>query len=350
MKKANRYNAILKISQPPEGLITKQIDFTVTKIDEENRVIDFVGSDETEDRAGDILRVAGWDTKEYMKNPVFLFAHNYRDLPVGKAIDVNPDLGSKQLRFKIQFPSADEYAFGNTVYKMYRGGYIRAVSVGFKPIASEERRDANNNLMMGRDYTKQQLLELSAVSVPCNPNALMTGVGKGEFSDAEVSELVKCKMISPEELAKTKSAGDAPPADTKTKDAPPATEPDKNAPPAPPAKLVFYIRNEKGEYVEATPENLPIDTKDPMVQLVDATKKAFNDILAGISQLDDSIDELHQKVNKINAEPEAPQKASEAGGGSGNSPTEPPQAGLYDGLFAGIGKAIKTIQETNKKL
>lgn len=35
----------------------------------------FVASDETADRYGDIVRVAGWDLANYKRNPIVLFQH-----------------------------------------------------------------------------------------------------------------------------------------------------------------------------------------------------------------------------------------------------------------------------------
>ena len=52
----------------------------------ENRVIERVTSTETPDRMGDIVRAAGIDNKAYRKNPVVLFAHDHRNLPIGASL------------------------------------------------------------------------------------------------------------------------------------------------------------------------------------------------------------------------------------------------------------------------
>src|SRR5262245_25714543 len=38
--------------------------------------LEFVLSDETPDRMGDIIRADGWDTRNFKRNPVALFAHS----------------------------------------------------------------------------------------------------------------------------------------------------------------------------------------------------------------------------------------------------------------------------------
>jgi len=48
------------------------------------RILTFLATDETPDRAGDIVRVDGGDVKRFMQNPVFLVQH--RALPVARVL------------------------------------------------------------------------------------------------------------------------------------------------------------------------------------------------------------------------------------------------------------------------
>src|SRR4029077_8971120 len=43
---------------------------------------EFILSDETPDRMGDIIESAGWDLKQFKKNPIALFGHK-ADFPIG---------------------------------------------------------------------------------------------------------------------------------------------------------------------------------------------------------------------------------------------------------------------------
>lgn len=139
--------------------------------EEEDRTLDFVISDESEDRDEDIISVDGWDFTNYMKNPVVLFAHNYHAPAVAMG---NPRIEGKKVKSLTKFASPDEYAFADTLYKLYKGGYMRATSVGFLPREWTENRNSR-----GYNFLKQELLEYSLVPVPSNPNAIQEAAQKG---------------------------------------------------------------------------------------------------------------------------------------------------------------------------
>lgn len=164
--------------------IIKILPFEVKEVSP--RVLEFVGSTEGKDREGDIIMADGWKLANYKKNPVFMWVHNYTDPPIGKAIKVWAKDG--QLRFHIQFAEQHEYDFADTVYKLYKGGYLRASSVGFIPIKSEpmETKEDDEDMMFGHRptrYLQQELLELSGCPVPANPEALAEAKAKGLIKD-----------------------------------------------------------------------------------------------------------------------------------------------------------------------
>lgn len=163
----------------------------IKSIDEANRTITFVASTQTEDRYGDCVMVEGWDTSNYAKNPVFLWAHDSSQLPIGKCVGLAKQMGSKPaLVQKIQFATADENPFAENVWKLYKGGYLSAVSVGFIPHEMSLRMDEETGYITGYDMTKQELLELSAVPVPANPEALALAMKSSE----NISGVELCKL------------------------------------------------------------------------------------------------------------------------------------------------------------
>ena len=171
-----------------EEKILKTLDFEIKEIgDPEDRTLEFIGSDESVDSYGDIMEVAGWDLDRYQKNPVFLWAHRYDQPPVGKAIQV---MQGDKLKFHIKFASADTYPFADTIYKLYKGGFLRGTSVGFMPREHEELVN-DDGARTGWRYKRQELLELSAVPVPANPNALVMAVQKGIVSPREMEDVFK---------------------------------------------------------------------------------------------------------------------------------------------------------------
>lgn len=135
--------------------------------------LSFVLSTATADRENDVVAQAGWRLEAYQRNPVMLWAHDYRQLPVGKPSMVGVD-GDKLVARGVTFPGRDSYAFGWTVGEMYRQGFLHAVSVGFRPAKWNFNADRG-----GMDFLEQELLEFSAVPVPANPEALIGAKSAG---------------------------------------------------------------------------------------------------------------------------------------------------------------------------
>ncbi len=127
----------------------------------------FVISTDDVDRHGDIISVEGWQLQSYSRNPVFLWAHNYTQPAIGRALAVWKEEHS--LIAKMEFAPTD---FAREVAALYHGGYQRGVSVGFKPLQYEVRSDRNTGEVLGINFIKQELLEISAAPVPANQNAL----------------------------------------------------------------------------------------------------------------------------------------------------------------------------------
>lgn len=172
----------------------KTFNFKVKTVGaEEDRVLRFIGSTETPDRDGDVISADGWELDRYRENPVFLWAHDYKTPPIGKAVRVWVE--NKKLMFDIEFATADINPFADTIYKLYRGGFLNATSVGFVGKQAVERDDAavkdTPSWQVGVKFTQQELFELSAVPVPSNPTALQTAKAKGYITATEQESVEK---------------------------------------------------------------------------------------------------------------------------------------------------------------
>lgn len=137
-----------------------------------NRKLTFTISTGAVDRDRDTLKVDGWRLDNYRKNPVVLWAHDSRGLPIGRAASILT--GSGALKATAEFADAETYPFADTVYRMLEGGFLRATSVGFVPI-----KGLWNDERMGIDFEEQELLEFSVVPVPANPEALLDAKAAG---------------------------------------------------------------------------------------------------------------------------------------------------------------------------
>jgi hypothetical protein len=170
------FKAVAKEATAPElGLaIPKSISVEATVVDSEERVREFIASDSSVDRDGDTIDVNGWVLEDFTKNGSFLWAHESRLPPIGDPFQTYIQNG--QLRVRVRFPTKDVdhpmgAGFGFSVMQMFDQRLLKGVSVGFLPMEwtiNEERSG-----FMPMDFQKQELLEVSAVPVPSNRNALL---------------------------------------------------------------------------------------------------------------------------------------------------------------------------------
>lgn len=164
----------------------------VKDVDLKKRVLHMVGTDESRDRDGDEVSMKGWQLENYLKNPVFLWAHDYRSVPIGAATKLLKRRDPTRMEFFIRFPQEGMYPFADMILNLYQDKIINASSVGFIPQEWEEIQPKDGegpNTRRGRKFTKQELLELSGCAVPSNPNALQNFLKGANFSDKLLEDL-----------------------------------------------------------------------------------------------------------------------------------------------------------------
>lgn len=127
--------------------------------------IRFVASTEGVKRDGLEVGIEAWELGNYKRNPVFLWAHDYfgRTLPIGRA---EAFVDGERLMADVTFDPDDEFAV--SVERKYRKGFLNAVSVGWDTLAFEPSKNPDTR---GR-VLKAELLDISAVPVPGDPDAL----------------------------------------------------------------------------------------------------------------------------------------------------------------------------------
>ncbi len=137
----------------------------------DSRSITFIASDESVDRMGDVIRVGGWDLRNFKANPVLLWAHQSRELPIGKVTDIR--IEGSTLVADAEFVEADMNPKAEQVLRMIKAGVLNATSVGFRPLeAPLPIKNPHNDQTTGFEFVKQELFELSVVPIPANANAL----------------------------------------------------------------------------------------------------------------------------------------------------------------------------------
>lgn len=121
-----------------------------------------IASTAVQDRHGEIVTVEGWDLKNFKKDPVLLWAHDHYEPAIGVAKNIKIDGEGKKARlvFEPVFHEATDRA--KAIKTLFEQGVLNSFSVGFRPLE-----------MDGATYLTQELLEISAVNVPANPDARM---------------------------------------------------------------------------------------------------------------------------------------------------------------------------------
>lgn len=129
--------------------------------------MEFVLSDATVDRYGDIVEPTGWQLAKFKRNPIALFGHS-ASFPIGTWQNVRVEGG--RLLGQLVLAAQGTSARIDELRGLVEQGILRAVSVGFRPIESEPINPKEP--YGGQRYKKQELLETSLVAVPANPAAL----------------------------------------------------------------------------------------------------------------------------------------------------------------------------------
>ena len=127
--------------------------------------VEFILSDATPDRMGDVIDADGWDLANFNKNPVALFNHR-SDFPIGKWNNLR--VANGKLRGHLQLAPEGTSDRIDEIRRLVDADILRAVSVGFMPIKSEPLTKDSH----GTRFLNSELVETSLVAIPANPNAL----------------------------------------------------------------------------------------------------------------------------------------------------------------------------------
>ena len=136
-----------------------------------SRTLDAIISTNQVDRDGEVIEPAAFKGRidTFMANPVLLWMHNPLSPPIGKveSLDFKPDRVEASLKF------ADEGTteLADDIWGLFKQGILRTFSIGFRIFEMIQEHDADGDPKPPR-VTDAELFEVSAVSVPANPNAV----------------------------------------------------------------------------------------------------------------------------------------------------------------------------------
>lgn len=160
-----------KIKPPPKSLQLQRAYsiFEVKNLIEDQRIIEGIATTPTPDRSGDVVDPRG---AQFQLPLPFLWQHN-SDQPIGRIIDaIVSDTG---IRVRAQVAKiSDPGTLKDRVdeaWQTIKAGLVGGLSIGFKPITEERIKDT-----FSYNIQKWLWLELSAVTIPANGEATITGI------------------------------------------------------------------------------------------------------------------------------------------------------------------------------
>lgn len=135
-----------------------------------DRTLTFAITTMTVDRDGEVVVPMGGRFDEFKENPVVLFAHNAKDFPIAVCLDLTKS--EREVEALTRFAGLDQHHdVAERAYRMYRDGFMRAVSIGFLPVTVSTDKILQGQT--GLAYMVWNLFEFSCVPIPSNPQALM---------------------------------------------------------------------------------------------------------------------------------------------------------------------------------
>lgn len=159
-----------------DNILRRQIDhLELRTIDEEQRMVEFVASTGAVDTYGTVLPPDLWDLSRYARNGVVGYQHDiyYSDDPDNVIGRGEAYTANGELLIRIFFEPAELNPKADKVYRKVLFGSINAVSVGFRATAPGHwGRKADGEDPDVYYYNGQELMEVSVVNVPSNPDAV----------------------------------------------------------------------------------------------------------------------------------------------------------------------------------
>lgn len=147
------------------------------------------------DRDGEVLMPQGCVTKNFEANPAVFWNHDY-EFPVGKCVSIRRE-GDSLIAKTVFAERPANHPEGrvwmaDTLLSLYQQGVLKGFSIGANYIESRKANEHDKSAYgekCGRVVSKWELLEYSAVSIPCNQDALAIAVSKGIMSPADAKSM-----------------------------------------------------------------------------------------------------------------------------------------------------------------
>ena len=179
-----------------KGIVPEDVKFE----ENENASIDWINTIRR-DRDNEIVHPKGAILDDYRQNPVVVWSHDYKSLPIGRNQWIKTN--DQGLIAKTEYYVDKELPqdMGARVWRYRKAGFPLGKSIGFIPLSAIESHSFKKidlkelNLKeedldgVERIYDKWIMLEYSDTPIPSNPGAIQIALAKGLVSEEEAKNL-----------------------------------------------------------------------------------------------------------------------------------------------------------------
>lgn len=208
---ASEFAACARMSADPSTAIVRASAGAADLANSSGRLISYVFSDTSVGRDNHVIAANAWRLGNFMRNPVFLWAHDSDSPPIGRVVDIGAR--GNQLVGTVDYATRDISEFADTIFQLVKGGFLNATSTGWLPL--DWKYSTDRSRPGGVDFSSVELLEISQVPVPALPTALVTARAQGIDTGPIVGWTERAldygrTMIPREELEMMRRAAGAP--------------------------------------------------------------------------------------------------------------------------------------------
>lgn len=169
----------------------KELENYMTVKEVKDGKLSAIASTPAVDRDGEVMLPTAFanNLASYRANPVIMASHNHGFLSNGMPTIIGSaskiDIEAEKMVFEMSFARTD---IAKAWQSLYEDGHARAFSVGFIPIKGEFKEQDGESIYV---HTEVELLEISAVAVPANPEAVTRGLG---FDPDQINAMVDARV------------------------------------------------------------------------------------------------------------------------------------------------------------
>lgn len=181
--------------------LRRSINIESRVLSEKDGTVEYIASDASLDSYYESILPTGWKFSLFAKNSPFVDSHNYYSIEalLGKVTSARVE-GGKLIETVQWAHNIPEHKLATIGWKLTLGDFLKAVSVGFRPVKSVWPNDSEWNDFVNqsgmapedaakcrRIFVEQEQLELSACVLGANPSAVAKAYKEGCLRDEDLA-------------------------------------------------------------------------------------------------------------------------------------------------------------------